>query len=171
MAAFDKKDTKLIKVNDRGMIYTSRGMVRGPITVPYLEKFDAILLMVTRFNHDVVEVLKDGSEVKLTVHNFNLDNNAPAEKIPTMPVRKEEPDKELNPTQAINAGMSRKERKRLEYERHQAELAKKQEEDAAAQQTDTKDDKSAESESDKVAESVETLSEDSGNDTSANTNN
>ena len=138
---FNKKNTKLIKVTDRGMIVTSRGVVRGPITVPYLETYDAILLMISRYNNNVFEVLKNGAEIQLNINNFNKDNNAPKEVIPTVEKRQSEPNRELNPTQAINAGMSRKERKRLEYERQQAEAIaqRKAAQDASAQQNENKE--------------------------------
>lgn len=111
---------KLIKVADRGMILTSRGMVRGPIERPYLESTDAILLMLTRFNNEVYEVLSDNSEVRLNINNFSADNNVKIEKAETIPVRTEVPEQVINPEQAINKNMSRKERKRLEYERQMA---------------------------------------------------
>ena len=107
-------DKKKIKVISRGMVITSRGRVRTPIG-PYLENVKNILAMITRNNATVVEVLPDGKEVTLTIQNFDKDNSkAPAEE--NVPVQE--------PTN--NRQLSRKERKKQEYERKVAEAANKQ---------------------------------------------
>ena len=107
-------EKKKIKVTSRGMVITSRGRVRTPIG-PYLENVKNILAMITRNNATVVEVLPDGKEVTLTIQNFDKDNSkAPAEE--NVPVQE--------PTN--NRQLSRKERKKQEYERKVAEAANKQ---------------------------------------------
>ena len=123
-------EKKKIKVTSRGMVITSRGRVRTPIG-PYIENVRNILAMITRNNATVVEVLPDGKEVTLTIQNFDKDNsNAPAEE--NVPVqgeeKKEAPDEEKTPVQepTNNRQLSRKERKKQEYERKVAEAANKQ---------------------------------------------
>ena len=107
-------EKKKIKVTSRGMVITSRGRVRTPIG-PYLENVRNILAMITRNNATVVEVLPDGKEVTLTIQNFDKDNSkAPAEE--NIPAQE--------PTN--NRQLSRKERKKQEYERKVAEAANKQ---------------------------------------------
>ena len=123
-------EKKKIKVTSRGMVITSRGRVRTPIG-PYLENVKNILAMITRNNATVVEVLPDGKEVTLTIQNFDKDNSkAPAEE--NVPVqgeeKKEAPAEENIPAQepTNNRQLSRKERKKQEYERKVAEAANKQ---------------------------------------------
>ena len=123
-------EKKKIKVTSRGMVITSRGRVRTPIG-PYIENVRNILAMITRNNATVVEVLPDGKEVTLTIQNFDKDNsNAPAEE--NVPVqgeeKKEAPAEEKTPVQepTNNRQLSRKERKKQEYERKVAEAANKQ---------------------------------------------
>ena len=107
-------EKKKIKVTSRGMVITSRGRVRTPIG-PYTENVRNILAMITRNNATVVEVLPDGKEVTLTIQNFDKDNSkAPAEE--NIPAQE--------PTN--NRQLSRKERKKQEYERKVAEAANKQ---------------------------------------------
>ena len=123
-------EKKKIKVTSRGMVITSRGRVRTPIG-PYLENVKNILAMITRNNATVVEVLPDGKEVTLTIQNFDKDNSkAPAEEnIPAQgEEKKEAPAEENNPAQepTNNRQLSRKERKKQEYERKVAEAANKQ---------------------------------------------
>ena len=123
-------ERKKIKVTSRGMVITSRGRVRTPIG-PYLENVRNILAMITRNNATVVEVLPDGKEVTLTIQNFDKDNSkAPAEeKNPAQgEEKKEAPAEENIPAQepTNNRQLSRKERKKQEYERKVAEAANKQ---------------------------------------------
>ena len=123
-------EKKKIKVTSRGMVITSRGRVRTPIG-PYIENVRNILAMITRNNATVVEVLPDGKEVTLTIQNFDKDNSkAPAEEnIPAQgEEKKEAPAEENNPAQepTNNRQLSRKERKKQEYERKVAEAANKQ---------------------------------------------
>lgn len=115
---------KPIKVLDRKMILTSRGLVRGPILHPYQEKIDAIFTMLSKYDANIVEVLPNGKEVALTLQNFNKDNSVEVQEvIPTVETRKTEPERAIEPNQAIDARMSRKERKRLEHERRIKEEA------------------------------------------------
>ena len=123
-------EKKKIKVTSRGMVITSRGRVRTPIG-PYIENVRNILAMITRNNATVVEVLPDGKEVTLTIQNFDKDNSkAPAEEnIPAQgEEKKEAPAEEKTPVQepTNNRQLSRKERKKQEYERKVAEAANKQ---------------------------------------------
>ena len=123
-------EKKKIKVTSRGMVITSRGRVRTPIG-PYIENVRNILAMITRNNATVVEVLPDGKEVTLTIQNFDKDNSkAPAEEnIPAQEEEKKEaPAEENTPVQepTNNRQLSRKERKKQEYERKVAEAANKQ---------------------------------------------
>ena len=118
-------EKKKIKVTSRGMVITSRGRVRTPIG-PYLENVKNILAMITRNNATVVEVLPDGKEVTLTIQNFDKDNSkAPAEeKTPAQgEEKKEAPAEEKTQVQepTNNRQLSRKERKKQEYERKVAE--------------------------------------------------
>lgn len=115
---------KPIKVLDRKMVLTSRGLVRGPILHPYQEKIDAIFTMLSKYDANIMEVLPNGKEVKLTLQNFNKDNSVEVQEvIPTVETRKSEPERTIEPNQAIDARMSRKERKRLEHERRIKEAA------------------------------------------------
>ena len=124
-------EKKKIKVTSRGMVITSRGRVRTPIG-PYIENVRNILAMITRNNATVVEVLPNGKEVTLTIQNFDKDNSkAPAEE--NVPVqgeeKKEAPAEEKTPVQepTNNRQLSRKERKKQEYERKVAEANKQPE--------------------------------------------
>lgn len=128
---------KPIKVLDRKMVLTSRGLVRGPILRPYQEKVDAIFTMLSRYDANIVEVLPNGKEVKLTLQNFNKDNSVEVQEvIPTVEVRKSEPERVIDPNQAIDARMSRKERKRLEHERR---IKEEKEAQASNQQEELKE--------------------------------
>ena len=133
-------EKKKIKVTSRGMVITSRGRVRTPIG-PYIENVRNILAMITRNNATVVEVLPDGKEVTLTIQNFDKDNSkAPAEEnIPAQgEEKKEAPAEEKTPVQepTNNRQLSRKERKKQEYERKVAE-AKQTEEAKEQKQEET----------------------------------
>jgi len=64
--------TKNIKILSRTPI-RAKGGIYGPILTPYTEKTSIIFAMITQ-GVDVVEVLKDGTEVKLTTINFDKDN-------------------------------------------------------------------------------------------------
>ena len=123
-------EKKKIKVTSRGMVITSRGRVRTPIG-PYIENVRNILAMITRNNATVVEILPDGTEATLTIQNFDKDNSkVPAEEnIPAQEEEKKEaPAEEKTPVHepTNNRQLSRKERKKQEYERKVAEAANKQ---------------------------------------------
>lgn len=127
---------KKIKILSRGMVLTSRGMARTPIDRPYLETISSILIMITRYKADVVEVLPGGKEVKLTINNFNCDNTIVEE----VEVSKEPVKPEEVPTQpAISKNMSRKERKRLEAERRRLEQENAAKEEAPVEAESTKE--------------------------------
>jgi len=85
MARAKQTMKKKIKITNRGMFQTSRGMCRTPILRPYLESIDYIFRMIAK-GAKIVEVLDDGTEIELTEQNFNLDNSKKV-------VKKEEPKK------------------------------------------------------------------------------
>lgn len=64
---------KRIKILTRGAI-TAIGCIYGPILTPYYEKESIIFKLVAAGVH-VVEVLDDGSEIKLGVDNYKANNN------------------------------------------------------------------------------------------------
>lgn len=63
---------KRIVVASTGPI-AERGGVYGPLLNPYLEKTDIIARMIMG-GKAVYEVDKDGTELKLTLHNYNTEN-------------------------------------------------------------------------------------------------
>jgi len=65
--------TKIIKILSITPI-AAKGGVYGPILTPYTEKTNIIFSMITQ-GLKVVEVLKDGTELKLTAINFDKENN------------------------------------------------------------------------------------------------
>jgi hypothetical protein len=150
-----KQITKKIKITNKGYVLTSRGMARTPIDRPYRETVDTIRLLIARFGADVVEVLDDGSEVKLTINNYASDNNNynkvdSVESIKIEPVKSEEPEQTFIPKT-----MSRKERKRLEYQRRQAELNMNLQDPVEKAMDDEELDNTTESESSKDSLNVE----------------
>lgn len=86
-----KPTSKMIKVTSRGMVRTSRGRIRTPINFPYRENVEVIWNMLTVDRAEVWEQLKDKTFVKLTVENFDLDNNLPAKQKATQDVIQENP--------------------------------------------------------------------------------
>ena len=66
-------ERKRIKVLSRGPIECC-GFIYGPILTPYMETLSKIFKMVSANVH-VVEVLEDGTEVRLTVENLKKDNS------------------------------------------------------------------------------------------------
>ena len=114
------QNTKKIKITNKGYVLTSRGMARTPIDRPYKETVDTIRLLIARFGADVVEVLNDGSEIKLTINNYASDNNNKVDS--NKPTKNKPAKKEESIHACIPKTMTRKERKRLEYQRRQAEL-------------------------------------------------
>ena len=118
-----RDQTKKIKITNKGYVLTSRGMARTPIDRPYKETVDAIRLLIARFGAHVVEVLDDGREVELTINNYASDNSNIKDKVVPDKTAKSatEPVKVANAQQCVPKTMSRKERKRLEYQRRLAE--------------------------------------------------
>ena len=112
-----KARQKKIKVLTKGPVITSKGTICGPILRPFMESLDTILTNISRFNLDIVEVLDNGNEVKLTIFNFDKDNNKKPETIETVKVRKEQFETPAEPTQPINKHMSNKEKRRMEREK------------------------------------------------------
>ena len=82
-------NSKMITIQSRGFVMTSRGRVMTPIRTPYRESTSRIWSMLNNDHADIYERLKDGTDLKLTPQNFDTDNNAVA----TAPV-------ELKPVQA-----------------------------------------------------------------------
>ena len=65
---------KRIKITSNGPL-TTKGGVRGPVLRPYMESIYNIRNMLVRDKATIIEILKDGSELKLTAENYMLDNN------------------------------------------------------------------------------------------------
>lgn len=66
-------EKKKIKILSTGPIECC-GFVWGPVLTPYMEDVSKIFKMISAGIH-VVEVLEDGTEVKLTVENLKKDNS------------------------------------------------------------------------------------------------
>jgi hypothetical protein len=66
---------KRIVIKYNGPIYPKAG-VYGPIDIPYLEDHQTIFALLVQ-NYPVYEVLDNGEELRLTIANFEADNNAP----------------------------------------------------------------------------------------------
>ena len=118
----DKSIKKRIKVTSRGVVTTSRGRARSPLG-PYLERIGNISVMIVREKATVVEILPDGTEVELNIQNFDKDNTIPVnaeagKKVETLKAEEKAPNTTQEPT---NRQLSRKERKRQEYEKKIAE--------------------------------------------------
>ena len=117
---------KKILITNRGYVPTSRGMCLTPITRPYKESTDVILRLITRYNADVEEVLDNGDHIKLTISNYASDNNVSTpvvkveEKTKDTPVVKPETIHNTVENNTVKS-MSRKERRRMEYEKRMAE--------------------------------------------------
>ena len=119
---------KKILITNRGYVPTSRGMCLTPITRPYKENTDVILRLITRYNTDVEEVLDNGSHVKLTISNYASDNNIST---PIVEIKEKTEDTPVVEPEIIHTNvettnntmksMSRKERRRMEYEKRMAE--------------------------------------------------
>ena len=65
---------KKIKILTKGII-TVKGFIYGPVLTPYYEDLDTIFEMLST-GIKVVEVLDDGTEVELSIMNFNTDNSS-----------------------------------------------------------------------------------------------
>lgn len=102
--------SKMITVQSRGYITTSRGRFMAPIRTPYLETTDRIWSMITQDRADVWERLSNGKDIQLNAQNFDQDNNAPVEEKkvdtkaaePVTPVTQESASKpSIDPVPAI----------------------------------------------------------------------
>ena len=69
---------KKIKILTKGVI-TVKGYISGPVLTPYYEDISTIGDLL-RSGINVVEVLSDGREVKLTIQNFEDEIDKPVEK-------------------------------------------------------------------------------------------
>lgn len=85
---------KKIKILTRGAIRV-KGFINGPVLTPYYEDVNTIFAMIVAGVH-IVEVLEDGSEVRLTTTNF-AEINTPEQPVktktenePKAPIIKEE---------------------------------------------------------------------------------
>jgi len=76
--------TKNIKILSTAPIM-AKGGVYGPILSPYTEQTSTIFAMISK-GVNVVEVLKDGTEIKLTARNFDKDNDIKEEIPKSKPV-------------------------------------------------------------------------------------
>ena len=117
---------KKILITNRGYVPTSRGMCLTPITRPYKESTDVILRLITRYNADVEEVLDNGDHIKLTISNYASDNNVSTPVVTVEEITEVTSVIELETihnTVENNTvkSMSRKERRRMEYEKRMAE--------------------------------------------------
>lgn len=119
---------KKILITNRGYVPTSRGMCLTPITRPYKESTDVILRLLTRYNAEIEEILDNGEHVKLTISNYASNNNVVSNPI----IKESKPVAEATPVvESKNVhtnienntvkSMSRKERRRMEYEQRMAE--------------------------------------------------
>ena len=70
-------EKKKIKILSTGPIECC-GFVWGPVLTPYMETTSKIFKMISAVIH-VVEVLEDGTEVRLTVENLRKDNSVEPE--------------------------------------------------------------------------------------------
>lgn len=119
---------KKILITNRGYVPTSRGMCLTPITRPYKESTDVILRLLTRYNAEIEEVLDNGEHVKLTISNYASDNNVVSNPIikeskPVVEATLVVEPKNIHTNVENNTvkSMSRKERRRMEYEQRMAE--------------------------------------------------
>ena len=117
---------KKILITNRGYVPTSRGMCLTPITRPYKESTDVILRLITRYNADVEEVLDNGDHIKLTISNYASDNNVSTPVVTVEEITEVtsviEPETIHNTVENNTVkSMSRKERRRMEYEKRMAE--------------------------------------------------
>ena len=87
---------KKIKILTSGPI-RAKGLIYGPVLTPFMENEDTIFALLAA-GVDVVEVLPDGKEVKLTVMNFKEDNGfEPDPAVVDAPAPQEEPVAEPEP--------------------------------------------------------------------------
>lgn len=113
-----KPQTKKIKIVSKGIVTTSRGRCRTPITSPYVENVNVIFSMLTRDNAKINEVLPNGKEVELTIYNFSQDNTVEPEKVVVPAAHVADPavvNAGKNPNEVkVDRPLTRKERRELE---------------------------------------------------------
>ena len=69
------QNTKMIRILSRGIVTTSRGRVVGPVLNSYRENVQSIFNMLSQQpTPTIVEILKNGREVPLTLTNYDKDN-------------------------------------------------------------------------------------------------
>lgn len=83
--------TKMITVESRGYVMTSRGRVMTPIRTPYRENVDRIWTMITQDRATVMEHL-NGNKIPLTALNFDADNSVKEKKNVAPAAPQEDPD-------------------------------------------------------------------------------
>lgn len=79
---------KKIVINTAGPISLKSG-IYGPILTPYKERIETVVALVTH-GYNVLEVLENGEQVKLTLQNVNKNLNAEI-KVNTPPVTPQTP--------------------------------------------------------------------------------
>ena len=72
------KTYKMIKIPYNGPIMPLGG-VYGPINSPFKQEVNEISALIMK-GYPIIEVLNNGSEVNLTLSNFDKDNNPKVEK-------------------------------------------------------------------------------------------
>lgn len=90
---------KKIKILTHGPIRI-KGFINGPVLTPYYEDTDTIFKMITS-GIDIVEVCDNGTEIKLDISNFTLNNNK--EKISKEVKKPIEEDKVVEKVETITA--------------------------------------------------------------------
>lgn len=115
-------DTKMIIVKSRGIVHSSRGIIRTPIITPYRESIDKIWGMLTQDRADVWEVLRNKSEVQLNIQNFDEDNSPKPEK----PVMQQTPFTGTQNNSTTNNQQSNKEPEKKDESRRSDERTQSQ---------------------------------------------
>ena len=83
--------TKMITVDSRGYVMTSRGRVLAPIRTPYRETVDRIGVMIMQDRATVTEHLS-GKKIPLTIMNFDTDNSVEKKEPAAQVEHKENPE-------------------------------------------------------------------------------
>lgn len=91
------KYSKNIRIDHHGPIYAKGGMY-GPIITPYKETDKFVVSQMIMAGIKVVEVLPNGTEVVLTLDNFDKDNSATKKEADQQPA-KEQPQQAKVQTQ------------------------------------------------------------------------
>jgi len=97
-------ERKKIKILSSGPIECC-GYIWGPVLTPYMELTSKIFKMISSGVH-VVEVLEDGTEVKLTVENLKKDNAVTPEPTEEPEVIEEKPTMEDSVVEEVVEGPS-----------------------------------------------------------------